>query len=159
MRGKRAAKVAGVLGAGMLMWAGGWMPEVKTGAPPAVAWAAERPGGPAYTPAPGSPERRAIMDALRGVMEESTGLKLIFVVRHLKVKGNWAWLEVEPQSPDGQKRYEPVCALLKWDLDSWEVAQLFHAEEDSPIWQPGFARSLQARYPGVPLEIFPPSRR
>lgn len=159
MRGKRAAKVAGILGAGMLLWVGGWIWGVKTGAPPAIAWAAERPGGPAYTPAPGSPERRAIMDALRGLMEELTGLKLIFVVRHLKVKGNWAWLEVEPQSPDGQKRYEPLCALLKGDSGYWEVAELPSTEEDSPVWQPGFARSLQARFPGVPLEIFPPARR
>lgn len=159
MRGKRAAKVAGILGAGMLLWVGSWLWGVKTGAPPAVAWAAESSGSAVHTPPPGSPERRAILNALRFMMHELHGMEPIFVVRHLKVKGNWAWLEVEPRSPDGTGRYEPVFALLKCDLGSWKVAELPSTEEDSPLWQPGFARSLQARFPGVPLEIFPPARR
>ncbi len=159
MRGKKAAVVVGILGAGMVLRGGGWLPAGAIGAPLPAVWAAEQPGSAVHTPPPGSPERQAILDALRFMMHELHGMELIFVVRHLKVKGNWAWLEVEPRSPDGRSRFEGVCALLKYGPGHWEVAELASTEEDSPLWRPGYARSLKARFPGLPLEIFPASRR
>src|ERR1700741_5470738 len=66
-----------------------------------------------HTPPPGSVERRAILDALRADMRRFDPKPVVFVVRHLRVRGGWAWLEVNPQSPDGRSRYEPEGALMR----------------------------------------------
>ena len=65
---------------------------------PAAATAADCP----YTPAPGSAERKAIMDSLRKPVVKELGQRVVFVVSQLKVCRNWAFLEATPQRPDGQ---------------------------------------------------------
>jgi hypothetical protein len=55
-----------------------------------------------YTPAPGSTERKAIMDALRDPVMEELKQRVVFVVMQLKVCGDWAFLEANPQQPDGR---------------------------------------------------------
>lgn len=55
-----------------------------------------------YTPAAGSAERKAIMDAVREPVVKALGQRVVFVVSQLKVCGNWAFLEAEPQQPNGQ---------------------------------------------------------
>jgi len=56
----------------------------------------------AYTPKQGSPERTAIMDALRKPVEEKLKQKVIFNVSHLKVQDGWAFLYGTPQQPGGK---------------------------------------------------------
>ncbi|HJZ69123.1 MAG TPA: hypothetical protein VKF81_13440, partial [Blastocatellia bacterium] len=46
------------------------------------------PASKAYTPPAGSPERKAIIDALRGDQ------KVVFKFYYLKVHGDWAWADV-----------------------------------------------------------------
>jgi len=53
------------------------------------------------TPAPGSPERRAIMDAIRAATREDLEKPVIFVVDHLKVQDNYAFMMGVPRKPDG----------------------------------------------------------
>ena len=65
-----------------------------------------------YTPAKGSEDRKAIMDALRVVIRKMSGLEVIFVVRHLKINEGWAWVETDPESADGKNHYEPMVGLL-----------------------------------------------
>src|SRR5690242_8382648 len=50
----------------------------------------------AYTPAPESLERKAIMNALRGEQD------VVFKVHYLKVQANWAWVDVTPLDKRGK---------------------------------------------------------
>lgn len=106
------------------------------------------------TPAPGTAARKAILDALRADQKALTGLELIFVVRTMKVDGNWAFVGVSPQSRDGAQHYEDVSALLRRSSKSrpWSVAGYvtFEADED-------YATALQGlrdRFPAAPAAIF-----
>ena len=54
------------------------------------------------TPAPGTPERKAIMDALRPGFEALFGQPIQFKVNELRVAAGFAWASVHPQRPDGR---------------------------------------------------------
>jgi hypothetical protein len=55
----------------------------------------------AHTPAAGTPERKEIMDAMRGPAEKELKQKVIFNVDILRVAGDWAYARVSPTRPDG----------------------------------------------------------
>ncbi|MEP6956437.1 MAG: hypothetical protein ABI883_06395 [Chthoniobacterales bacterium] len=57
----------------------------------------------AYTPAAGSTERKAIMDALRVPCERDLNRKVIFRVDHLRVAGDLAFARVVPLQPNGNE--------------------------------------------------------
>jgi hypothetical protein len=109
------------------------------------------------TPAPGSAERKAILDALRGELKGMHGLEVVFVVDCLKVKNGWAWIHARPQSPDGMSSYEDVSALFVKRQGGWEVAELPCAEVDNPecIGTLDFFVNLMKRFPEVPPDILP----
>jgi hypothetical protein len=84
------------------------------------------------TPAKGSAERKAIMDALRANAKNIKGLsgKIIFTVSRLQVQNGWAFIVATPQSADGKSlttfqswcEYDQdVIALLKKRGNSWRV--------------------------------------
>lgn len=54
------------------------------------------------TPAPGSPERKTIMDGVRPAFERQFGAPVEFQVRTLRVAAGFAWASVHPQRPGGQ---------------------------------------------------------
>ncbi len=56
-----------------------------------------------HTPAPGSDERKAIMDALRVPARKDIGRDVIFKVDHLRVAGKWAFARVSPINPDSSE--------------------------------------------------------
>jgi hypothetical protein len=62
---------------------------------------AEERLGPLSTPARGSAERRAIMDAARVPIGAEIGRPVIFVVDILNSDGRWAYLQAVPVNPDG----------------------------------------------------------
>lgn len=62
-----------------------------------AAGAQERP----YTPARGSAERQAVMDAFRETFRRETGKPAIFEVAFLRVQRGWAFAEVVPRQPGG----------------------------------------------------------
>ena len=113
-------------------------------------------------PAPGTMERRAILEGLRYWVRTHLGLKVRFVVRHLKVKSGWAWVVTEPQSPDGTQRYEPLSALLKKGKNCWAVVAVPSGEcaaADDPERacrqsDRGFVRTVTGAPLFVPVEIF-----
>lgn len=110
----------------------------------------------AFTPAFGSSERKAVLDAMREEIRERFDLEVLFVVRWMKVKDGWCWAETNPRSLDGANRYEPFCALLENPGGGWEVREIMPAggeEPDLPDW----LSSLQEFRPGLPAEIFPGS--
>ena len=119
------------------------------GYPVVRAWAASDQPTAAYTPARGDPERRAIMDALRQYLFEYVKIRMVFVVQHLKVHGDWAYLETLPQSEDGASHYEPVVALMKRQGGRWTVVDLPSTGEPEDEDKP-----LTETYPEAPQDIF-----
>ena len=95
------------------------------------------PQGQPYTPAPQTPERKAIADALRAPVEKKLKKSVVFKIDHLKVQGGWAFLRGVPQRPDGkpmdygdtpyreQKELgmfdDQISALLKKEGGKWVV--------------------------------------
>lgn len=54
-----------------------------------------------YTPAKGSAERKAILDALRIPVERELKQKIIFNARYFNVAGRWAFVGGDPLAPGG----------------------------------------------------------
>ena len=63
----------------------------------AVALQAQTP----YTPEKGSPERKAILDALRMPVERDLKQKVVFVAENFNVLGSWAFVSGTPQNANG----------------------------------------------------------
>lgn len=57
----------------------------------------------AYEPVKGSPERKAILDALRTPVERDLKQKIVFVADDFKVQGNWAFVGGRPQGLKDRK--------------------------------------------------------
>lgn len=73
--------------------------------------------GKAKTPAPGSPERKALMDVLRSSVKKSlAGKPVIFKVQHLKMLDGWAFLFGEPLQPNG-KPFDYHGTIYQRDID------------------------------------------
>lgn len=113
-----------------------------------------------YTPPKGSPERKAIIDALRNALKVLELENIVFVVKYLMVKNGWAWIETCPQSPDGVNKYEPVDALLYKENGKWTVKQIRpccgECEEDPECADiKKYYKKLMREFPSVPNDIFP----
>lgn len=116
------------------------------------------------TPAQGSPERTAILDAVRGRTVGELGGPIEFVVNDIRVLGEWAFVDLHPQRPGGVSifytytRYqagwdagaldENVVALLRETPVGWLVYEYDFGSTDVP-WFP-----WMSLYP-VPPEVFP----
>lgn len=62
---------------------------------------APRPGGAYSTPARGTAQRKAIMNAARTPVSAELGQRVIFVVDTLRTDGEWAYLQAVPHQPNG----------------------------------------------------------
>ena len=92
-----------------------------------------------YIPEKGSAERAAILSALRVPVERSLKQKIQFSINNFKVRGNWAFLDGEPQNSTGGKpnykntQYQEAIdadmfdnnffALLKKSGGKWKVVK------------------------------------
>lgn len=87
----------------------------------------------------------------------------VFVVNHLKIKDNWAWVETNPRSKDGMSQYEPINALLYRKDGKWlikKVQPCCGECEDDPYCAKGiYHKKLIKMYPSVPKDIFPNKTR
>ncbi len=110
-----------------------------------------------YTPAKGSQERKAILDALRDEVLRLHNLRVIFVVSYMKVQNGWAWVQVRPQSPDGKNKYEGILALIHKESNRWKVVEMPSQEEDNLdyVGSNEYFKELKQKFPTVPLAIFP----
>lgn len=107
----------------------------------------------AHTPQPGTPERQALMDALRVPAEKDLGREVVFQVHHLKVADDWAYARVTPIQPNGAKidfsrtkyredveqgLFDPQGeALLRRRNGAWEVLEwVFGATDVSGVAWP-----------------------
>jgi hypothetical protein len=125
---------------------------------------AQAQGAP-HTPAKGSAERQAIMDALREEFFKGSGQRVVFQVNHLKVHQGWAWADVTPLDDKGKAVAEGGPNLLHYEKGAWAVVDLAGVEDDpdNPMGPmdptPRYIRNLQKKYPGVPADIFPARRK
>ncbi|NCA71871.1 MAG: hypothetical protein EOM91_17690 [Sphingobacteriia bacterium] len=114
------------------------------------------------TPPPGSPERGAILDALRAELTYLTGPDLVFVVAVLRVRASWAWIEAAPQSRDGARRYEDVTALLRKQDGRWVIELLGPCGEaqdpQSGCDEDTAPERLMERFPTLPTDLVPEER-
>jgi len=54
-----------------------------------------------HSPAPGTPERSSILDAIRPLIVAQVGPPVEFVVNDIRLVGRFAFVAVEPQRPGG----------------------------------------------------------
>jgi hypothetical protein len=112
-------------------------------------------------PAPGSAQRRAILDALRPSIEAQIGPDVEFVVREIRVVGGWAFVAADPQRRGGGKidghHYFPhfddmgglsVTALLRYQNRRWNLVEQAIGATD--VWfcdhgPPGLTPSCSGR--------------
>ncbi|HEX2561053.1 hypothetical protein [Phenylobacterium sp.] len=69
------------------------------------------------TPAPGSPERKLLLDQLRPKVEAAIGRPVIFKVERLRVAPGWAFAIVEPRHPDGSPITEAQTRVARENPD------------------------------------------
>ena len=89
--------------------------------------------GKPSTPAPGSPERKAICDAMREYVLAQTGKpiarSILFKIEFLKVDGNYAGFKGFPVNPDGSPVPDGLLGdtvfmtFLKKTNGNWRVVQ------------------------------------
>ena len=79
-----------------------------------------------FTPEKDSPERTAIMDALRVPVGKELKQEVIFTVDKLKVQGDWAFLSGEPKAKGGG---EPNWKITEYQefIDNGDFEQGLHA--------------------------------
>jgi hypothetical protein len=130
---------------------------------PTDAHAAETAGGGGtevnndelHTPAKGTEERQAIMDALRGNQQ------VVFQVNYLKVHNGWCWVDTTPLDKSGRATAEGGPNLLHLENGSWKVKDLSKVPDDpnDPLGpedpSPTYIRNVIKTFPGVPRDIFP----
>jgi hypothetical protein len=109
----------------------------------------------AHVPAKGSPERQAILDALRGDQQ------IQFKVNFIKVHNGWCWADTTPLDKGGRPTAEGGPNLLHQEDGKWKVKDLSAVPEDpkDPLAaedaSPTFVRNVMKTFPGVPRDIFP----
>jgi hypothetical protein len=102
-----------------------------------------------HTPATGSVERKAILDAMRSGDNPDRS----FVARYLRVSKGWAWITGDPQSVDGQQHYEAESALLRQEKERWVVVDRPCTEADCQ--ERAEILRMLAKFPTAPSTIFP----
>jgi len=103
---------------------------------------------PVKTPPIGSPERKAIMDTLRGPIEAKLGQPVIFKVDFLRVNSQWACMNGTPLRPNGSRidyrkgrareaiqdgASEDVAALFRKVRGVWQLVT-FNIGHGDPVW-------------------------
>jgi hypothetical protein len=107
----------------------------------------------------GSPERKDIMNGLRGDQ------KIVFKVHYIKVHGDWAFVDVTPLDDKGKPDAEGGAFLMHKESGKWKEVDLSVLPEDpdNPMGiddpTPKFVKAVQKAFPGVPSDIFPARAR
>ena len=107
----------------------------------------------AHTPAEGSAERNAILQATQHALARQGRKNLVLIVPYLKVHNGWAWIQVNPQSADGRQHYESQSGLLQQQTNKWKLLEWMPAEEGTDYKK--YFNNLKTKYPSAPPDIFP----
>ena len=118
------------------------------------------------TPAPGSPVRAAILEAIRGVTAGELGGPIEFEVLDMRVLGEWAFVTVAPQRPGGGEIFYTYTRYQAfWDagaLDAQADVLLRETPAGWLVYEYDFGGTdvewidWIGRYP-APIEVFPPT--
>jgi hypothetical protein len=117
------------------------------------------------TPAKGSPERKAILDAVREEYKEGEDHPAEFQVNYLKVHRGWVWIDVTPLDQSGKPVADPAPLLFyndngKWTAKDLNDVQMEGDDHDGPHDpSPKYIKALQKKYPGLPEDIIPKKRK
>jgi len=121
-----------------------------------------------HTPAKGSDERQAIMDALREQFSNRQGSlytphrgAITFVVNRLQVHNGWAWMNGYPHSSDPQDSFGEYSGFLLHSQDGrWGVMRLPPMVNDpndpENLDYPSRkdVEKIRQKFPTVPVDIF-----
>lgn len=109
-----------------------------------------------YEPEPGSPERKAIMDAIRLPVSVYVGAEVIFTGTP-EVSGNWAkfWGKAAPKK--GQRPKPEVAEEMEYDLfallrrqnGEWKVVSWGYSSDISSY------EEARQKFPNAPKELMP----
>ncbi len=109
-----------------------------------------------YEPKPGSPERKAIMEAMREPISKHVGKPVIFT-GELKVSGDWARFGGNVAPKDGK----PPKGDTKFDLELDFFALLRKEGGEWKVLSWGFSGDISAyeeakkKFPKVPKDLMP----
>jgi hypothetical protein len=91
--------------------------------------------GPFSTPARGTAERSAIMDAARGPVANDIGQAVIFVVSVLRSDGHWAYLQATPIQPNGSAlNWNKTNFAADWRADAMSDTVMVLLSNDGGDW-------------------------
>ena len=124
-----------------------------------------------HTPAKGTEERQAIMDALRAEFDNRQGSyyhphrgAITFVVNLLRVHNGWAWMSGYPQSSDPQDSFGEYSGFLLHSVSGqWSVMSLPPMVNDpndpENLDYPSRKdiEKIKQKFPNVATDIFPKS--
>jgi hypothetical protein len=117
-----------------------------------------------HTPAMGSPERQALMDALREEYYQRRSYRgnITFVVNYLKVHNGWAWTYPEPHSSDPNDQFGENSGFLLHQVNGrWQTMKVppMVDDPDDPenLDYPSGKDVVRIKqmYPSIPKDIFP----
>ncbi|MGQ9569348.1 MAG: hypothetical protein ACUVUQ_00620 [Thermodesulfovibrionales bacterium] len=129
-----------------------------------------------YTPPRGSLERKSILDTLREGLKHfpdaksskmfqyirediriPSDIRPVFVVNYLKVKDDWAWVEVNCENYDCS-----IDVLLLKENGQWQIKAMLNpryficpSHEECSDAKAYIYKKVIEKYPLAPLEIFP----
>ena len=103
---------------------------------------------PAYTPTAGTPERKAMLDAVRAALKTRSEFK----VGHLRASGDWAYFEGRESIGSGAAP-PPVRAILhRTAAGQWQATDTCTASDDSPELE-----AFRTKRATIPATLLPPS--
>jgi hypothetical protein len=109
-----------------------------------------------HTPPDGSPERKAILDAVSAELKRKDNFeKAVFDVESIKVHNGWAYIVTDVDAPDGEP-YGLVEALLQEQGGQWKVSEVFDAPGGGVREERDARAKFRARFANAPDDIFPP---
>jgi hypothetical protein len=113
----------------------------------------------ARTPTVNSPERKAILDALRA---DGSNKNVLYQVHFIRVHNGWAWVDTTPLDANTkQPTAEGGPNLLHMVNGQWKVMDLSKVPEDpnDPMGaedaSPTYVRNVRRTFKGCPADIFP----
>lgn len=120
------------------------------------------------SPGQGTPERKAILDGVRGVVEQKLKGEVVFAVNDIRAYKNWAFVMADPQRKDG-KKFDivklfgketsqmmdglKVTAVLQRKGTEWVLVQ--HMIGASDVWWSEYCDDKSRKIPKEVLGVCP----
>jgi len=95
-----------------------------------------------------------------GAQDRSSGQTAAGAQGAYTIKDGWAWVQANPQSPDGKNHFEPAWSLLRKQGGQWKVLYMRPccgecADDPDCADDKRLYRMLKRTWPEAPEEIFP----